>query len=523
MKKFFFFFFICCYTLVYSQQTRIVGGSEINITTAPWQVLLKVNGKNSCGGTIIHSNWVLTAKHCVEGSPTVDVVYGITSLNENMAGKTIRVKRIIKHSSDDLALLELSQSIPNTSSSRIVSFANERDMEYTKAYHSTEYKIFDQKHKCMISGWGATQGNGSMSPKLRAATVGMIKVSASIPAANEIMTSGLTFFSAPPIIEGGCYGDSGGPLVTWINGAPLLVGVVKKGDANCAGSNPIEQATKYVRVARYYDWIRSYVPQPNIVLTSSPRIVCGASTFNYSIMNLPLGARISWEPGNTMTLISGQGAASTTFQTKGNSQGNGQGIVKATIWDITKTYVQSNSDVWCGPPNITDTRIRNHEHGHIIYTDDSAWLRIEYNSKDADQGVTGYDWGGFILNYIEYYDTDRYPNDGVFVRVTDPSASGYVVVRAKNRCGPGGVSTQWFDVINRGYRSAPVANNKEIILSSDETIKSIEVIDVSGRSVHKHTGNTSFDFQNTPLAKGVYILKYTYGNNETKTEKVIKK
>lgn len=42
---------------------RIVGGNKINITEAPYQVSLQT-GTHICGGSIISSEWILTAAHC---------------------------------------------------------------------------------------------------------------------------------------------------------------------------------------------------------------------------------------------------------------------------------------------------------------------------------------------------------------------------------------------------------------------------------------------------------------------------
>lgn len=45
---------------------RIVGGAEIEISEAPWQVSLLRFNSHTCGGSIISENYVLTAAHCVE-------------------------------------------------------------------------------------------------------------------------------------------------------------------------------------------------------------------------------------------------------------------------------------------------------------------------------------------------------------------------------------------------------------------------------------------------------------------------
>ncbi|RWS18586.1 hypothetical protein B4U80_04990 [Leptotrombidium deliense] len=46
---------------------RIVGGKDASKHDAPWQTSIIVYGDNHvCGGSIIGSNWVLTAAHCVD-------------------------------------------------------------------------------------------------------------------------------------------------------------------------------------------------------------------------------------------------------------------------------------------------------------------------------------------------------------------------------------------------------------------------------------------------------------------------
>ena len=76
-------------------QPRITGGFPINITEAPWQVLLSVG----CGGSIIAPNFVLTAKHCVVGlSPSaVTVSVGVTCKSEINSSNTFNVFQIILH------------------------------------------------------------------------------------------------------------------------------------------------------------------------------------------------------------------------------------------------------------------------------------------------------------------------------------------------------------------------------------------------------------------------------------------
>ncbi len=43
--------------------------ADVNATKGawPWQILMLLNGNPRCTGSLISSNWVVTAAHCVSG------------------------------------------------------------------------------------------------------------------------------------------------------------------------------------------------------------------------------------------------------------------------------------------------------------------------------------------------------------------------------------------------------------------------------------------------------------------------
>src|SRR5260370_6147503 len=50
---------------------RIVGGERADSSAWPWQVVLYIRGKSgnfsmSCGGSLIHPGWGLSAPHCLD-------------------------------------------------------------------------------------------------------------------------------------------------------------------------------------------------------------------------------------------------------------------------------------------------------------------------------------------------------------------------------------------------------------------------------------------------------------------------
>ncbi|KAL7505121.1 hypothetical protein ACHAXN_003769 [Cyclotella atomus] len=110
------------------KQPRIIGGSTASFNRYPYTVALTTSGSNFfCGGTLIASDAVLTAAHCLRGA---DVVYRVAVNRADLTskdGEVILVAKEIRHPSyswttdqNDIALLVLDQPVSVVSEEDIV-------------------------------------------------------------------------------------------------------------------------------------------------------------------------------------------------------------------------------------------------------------------------------------------------------------------------------------------------------------------------------------------------------------------
>ena len=239
---------------------RIVGGSPIEIASAPWQVLLRINNTTQCGGAIIADTWILTAAHCMSGisAGQVEAFVGVTDQNRLTREQLVPVNQVIVNPqwnsanySNDLALIGLAAPIVVSPTVRPIAMPLLQDPSAWPA----------AGEQATISGWGTTTISGTSSPTLRAATVQILS-SPTDPKCGEYGTSfapGNHVCAGIP--QGGvdaCQGDSGGPLTVAVNGSPLLAGIVSSGNGCADPKFP----GLYTRVSSFLPWLRQYVALP---------------------------------------------------------------------------------------------------------------------------------------------------------------------------------------------------------------------------------------------------------------------
>lgn len=224
---------------------RVVGGCVANPHSWPWQISLRTRyGQHFCGGTLISSEWVLTAAHCLERSSrpaSYKVILGAhreVRLEPDVQELGVS-KLFLEPTRADIALLKLSS--PATITDKVI----------PACLPPADYVVADRT-VCYITGWGETQGTFGAG-LLKEAQLPVIenKVCNRYEYLNGRVKS--TELCAGDLAGGtdSCQGDSGGPLVCFEKDKYILQGVTSWG-LGCARPN---KPGVYARVSRYIPWI----------------------------------------------------------------------------------------------------------------------------------------------------------------------------------------------------------------------------------------------------------------------------
>jgi len=232
------------------QGNAVTFGDNVNEPSeqAPWVVSIWISPTNDveqisygCTGTLISSDVVLTAAHCVFENGNYFVKYGATTLEEEV--ELIPASNVWAHPrynptkfANDIGLIKLSEPVllstfPSIGNKAIAKSVNAR----------SRFTLF---------GWGRNQND--RSPELLGTTQLLnldrmaVKEYGAAFNSNIMLGAGL-YIAREKVWAGACSGDSGGPLLMRSSGKDFIVGVTSWGARNCDTSKP----SVFARVTYY--------------------------------------------------------------------------------------------------------------------------------------------------------------------------------------------------------------------------------------------------------------------------------
>ena len=303
----------------------IVGGGPVYISFAPWQVAIVMRAASNdydgqfCGGTLITTQWIVTAAHCVSDSGVVTepsalgIVAGRSTLSL-LQNNSVPVSSIIVHPSynsstmaNDIALMQLSTPLSIRQGA-----VEPIPILRTAVPNNKAGKISGWGQTGMTTDYGYVFGY-ELPAQLQGTTVWISddRCWGSAPAgfmSNLMLCAGTSGW-----FQDACQGDSGGPLATEVGGQYYLAGVTSWGEG-CAWLTP----GIYTKVSRYAQWIDENADNNQSELdfaTTSEPVISGAA-----IVGQILTASISgWDPEPTAVTYQWFRSGSTKVVSSGAS------------------------------------------------------------------------------------------------------------------------------------------------------------------------------------------------------------
>lgn len=227
-------------------EVGVVGGTEVqSAADYPWMTCYLNGVRHSCGGALIHSEWVLTAAHCGSSASGRQFSFGSTQYTAAGGAEIINVQQIYRHPSYNPSSLQFDGALARLGA-RLQFGNNVRPVALASG--SNQFVGYDST----VTGWGTTRSGGSATQVLREVTYPIISNSEC-----STMYSGITDDMLCSYTPGGgkdaCQGDSGGPLVVQEAGNWVHVGIVSWGQG-CAGNRA---PGVYGRTSEMHSWICS--------------------------------------------------------------------------------------------------------------------------------------------------------------------------------------------------------------------------------------------------------------------------
>ncbi|XP_055849536.1 mite allergen Der p 3 [Episyrphus balteatus] len=227
-------------------ESRIVNGTTADPGQYPFVVSLRSSsGSHSCGASIINSQWILTAAHCVQYKKpsSISVQYGVSTISSK-GPNVATVKKIIWHENyiptsrydDDVALLQLEGRLSFNGKTIAAIKLPEQGFEVPGGDIGT------------LVGWGLEKTGGVVQKDLQQVDLKIYSDEECNERHNGVTSVHQICGGVDEGGKGQCSGDSGGPLVY----KGVQVGIVSWSRKPCTIA---PYPGVYTKVSHYIDWI----------------------------------------------------------------------------------------------------------------------------------------------------------------------------------------------------------------------------------------------------------------------------
>ncbi|NXG45279.1 CEL2A elastase, partial [Psilopogon haemacephalus] len=235
--------------------SRVVGGENARPYSWPWQASLQYssngNWHHTCGGTLIATNWVMTAAHCIS-SREYRVLLGKYNLAAEEEGSVaLSPEKIVVHekwdpqdvaNGYDIALIKLPEHVALSDHIQL-------------ACLPPAQSILASNTACYVTGWGRLKTNGALPDDLQQGLLLVVDyATCSKPSWwGSIVKTSMVCAGGDGVISS-CNGDSGGPLnCQGADGKWEVRGIVSFGSS--LGCNYYHKPSVFTRVSAYNSWI----------------------------------------------------------------------------------------------------------------------------------------------------------------------------------------------------------------------------------------------------------------------------